>query len=389
MTKNPLLVRFTIIFVILSLTISGCWNRKELDTLAIVVGFAIDQPDESEQVQITAQILRPSLLGVAGGGSAGGGDKPYWNITLSTNEVFNGIREFTHESNRKLYFGHNQIYLLSEDAAKKGLRNYLDLFFRDPETRRTTWVSVVKGKASEVLDTKAELEEVPSINLSQLMDTQGATSKTVTVNMIDLMTRLMSKTTSPITSVIEVIGEGKDKKAILSGTAVFRQDRLTGYLNKTETRGLLWVLNKVKSGIIMVKSPDGKSEVCLEILRASSKVTPSIKDDKLHILVKIKEEGNLGSQISSEDLTELATWKALEKSQALAIHAEIMAAVQKAQEYQLDIFGFGDAVHRKYPKLWKEIEGQWEEYFTELDVTVDVEAKLRRSGMITKPPVPE
>jgi spore germination protein KC len=42
--------------------------------------------------------------------------------------------------------------------------------------------------------------------------------------------------------------------------------------------------------------------------------------------------------------------------------------VQKV--YGLDIFGFGEAVHRKYPTDWKTLKRNWNEKFAEADVIV-------------------
>ncbi len=55
----------------------------------------------------------------------------------------------------------------------------------------------------------------------------------------------------------------------ITGAAVFRKDRLVGWLGKQETRGLLWVMGRVRSGIIVIEHPaDSDEYVGLEILRA-------------------------------------------------------------------------------------------------------------------------
>ncbi|MBZ4653418.1 MAG: germination protein Ger(X)C family [Peptococcaceae bacterium] len=390
--RGSLFLRILAISLIILLT-AGCWNRRELDTLAIVSGTGIDKPEEPGKVQITVQIIKPGEMKApqAGGGGEGGsgGQKPYWTVTATGDTVFDTIREMAHKSNRKLFFPHNEIIILGEDAAEEGVQKYLDFFARDHEPRWLAWVLVGKNTASEVLETKAELEKVPAISISKLIEARGATSEASAVTLHEFLTRLMSKTTAPVASLIEVSGQGKEKTALLTGTAVFKKDKLAGYLNKTETRGLLWVLNEIKSGIIDVECPGGKGKVSLEIIRARSKIIPEIKDNTLHLAVEIDEEGNLGSQMCSDDLTSESAWKTLEKNQAAVIHNEVMAALKKARELNTDIFGFGEAVHKKYPKLWKDIEDKWDEFFPNLEVAVIVDAKLRRSGLITKTVKPE
>jgi len=368
---------------------TGCWNRRELNSLAILSGLAIDKAEDPSKIQITAQILKPGEIKAPSGGGGGGGAKAYLNLTSTGDTFFEAIRGFTHEINRKVYLPHNQIIIFSQEAAKEGVRKHLDFIIRDHEPRLMVWILVSKGKAGEVLETKAELEKVPAIRISQLIEAQGATSETTVVKLHEFLPRLMSKTTAPVASLVEVSGEGQEKTARLEGTAVFKQDKLAGFLNKEETRGLLWVLGQVKSGIIAVESPGGNGKASLEIIRASSKITPEIKDNELYITVEINEEGNLGDQMGTEDLTTPAAWTSLEKRQAAAIRKEIMAAIKKAQELNTDIFGFGDAVHRKYPKVWKDIEKQWDEFFPDLEVKLIINAKLRRTGITTKAAKPE
>lgn len=89
------------------------------------------------------------------------------------------------------------------------------------------------------------------------------------------------------------------------------------------------------------------------------------------------------------DITKPGILEELEERQKAAIEDEIMAAVFKAQELNADIFGFGEAVRRKYPKQWKQLEDKWDEIFPTLEVNMVVDAKIRRTGKITKPAEPK
>lgn len=370
----------------------GCWNRRELDQLAIVSGIAIDQAEEKDKIKVTAQIIKPGDIQITGesGGGGGGGGKPYLNVTNTGDTFFETLMRFTHFVDRRLYLPHNEVLIFGDKMARSGVHKCMDFFLRDAETRLTTWVVVAKGEAGEVLDAKAELEKIPAMNLSMLIDAYVATSEVIASNVNMFGQRLMSKTTAPIASLVEVEKTGEEKKARLVGTAVFRKDKLVGYLTLTETRGLLWVLNKVRSGIIVVQEPDGKGEVSLEILRAKCELTPGLKNDGTpYIMVKIKEEANLGEERGSANLMSMEAWTILEKHQAGVIRHEIESALAKARWLKADIFGFGEEIYKKYPAVWKKLEPHWDEIFPELEVKIAVEADLRRTGLTTRPAVPE
>lgn len=67
------------------------------------------------------------------------------------------------------------------------------------------------------------------------------------------------------------------------------------------------------------------------------------------------------------------------------IKRQIENSVQHMQKEQADIFGFGEAVHRSDPKVWKELKKEWNnDYFPELKVNVKVDTYVRRSGLRNK-----
>ncbi|TGE34604.1 Ger(x)C family spore germination protein [Desulfosporosinus sp. Sb-LF] len=390
--KNHYKIIVTIITLLaIALGTTGCWNRRELPTLAIVLGVGVDRIEDTGKLKLTAQIVKTATLKTSSteDSSSGSSGDAFWNATNTGDSMFETVRDFTHKTNRKLYWPHNQVIIFGHSLAEKGVQQYIDFFIRDQEPRLGVWVLVADDKASDVLDVKPKLEKIPAVNLADLMEDQSASSQTSVIKLYEFITRLMSQTTAPIAPIVEVQGKGNDKELIVTGTAVFKRDQLIGKLDKEETRGLLWVIDKVKSGIIDVNCPDSDAKVNLEIIRTKGKFTSEIIDNKPYIKVDIKEEGNIASQSCSDSLVSPATVAALEAEQANAIKEEIKAALSKAQKLNADIFGFGDAIHQRHPSEWKEMKTNWNELFPDLEVEINVEAKLRRSGIIGQPPAPE
>ncbi|HPD01686.1 MAG TPA: Ger(x)C family spore germination C-terminal domain-containing protein, partial [Acetivibrio sp.] len=61
-------------------------------------------------------------------------------------------------------------------------------------------------------------------------------------------------------------------------------------------------------------------------------------------------------------------------------------ALNKAQkELKTDIFGFGEEIHRKHPKLWKKLKKEWSNKFPDLPVNITVEVETKQLGGIGKP----
>ncbi|HBW35227.1 Ger(x)C family spore germination protein [Desulfosporosinus sp. BICA1-9] len=383
--KRRILILITSILLLAMLT--GCWNRRELTALSIVQAMGIDRTENNE-ISLTFQLLLPGELKVKGGGGKG------VSIVTSTGEtLFDALRNAALESDRKLYGGHIKVVVIGEEAAKAGIIPLLDFARRDHEWRELPYFFIARGgTAKDIIKGEHEQEKIPAKAMESLAKATKATSKLPKVNLHEVLKTLSSKTTDMIAPGIQVIEkkiDNKTKKIIeLDETAIFKKDKLVGWFDWTETRGLLWILGEVKSGIIVVESPkDEKKKVSLEILRASSKVKPEITDGKLMITVEVKEEGNLGEQMSQVYLTKPDTFKELEEKQAAAIEDEINSALRKAQAWGVDIFQFGEAFHRKFPKEWPELKENWDEEFKKLEVTVEVDANLRGVGISTAPAI--
>lgn len=373
--------------ILLILSLCGCWNSRELDDLGIVMGVGVDTTDGSS-VKITAQVVKAAEIKSTKNDSGSKEAIAFWNIQNIGNTVFDTIRGLTRKSSRRLFFPHNQVIVFGHAVAEEGLQKYMDFFTRDPETRDNVWVLVSEGTAEEMLNVKSELEKIPANNMAKLIkDEASSTSQTGAVRLREFITRRMSKTTAPVAPIVGITGEGDEKIVAIAGTAVFKDDKLVGEMDRTEGRGLLWVLGEVKSGIIEIEGPD-KRLVSTEIIRASGKMEPEVKNNQINIKITINEEGNIGEQEGTLNLSRLDAIALLEKNKSELIKNEVQAAVKKAKELNADVFGFGEAVHKKYPKQWKDLEGKWEDIFRTIKVEVNVEAKLRLMGRTILPAVP-
>lgn len=378
-----------------TLTLTGCWNSRELDSLAITLGYAVDKSPDEGMIDLTAQV---ALIADGGGGSSDGGSESssksstaeaFWNVTGTGRNIFSIVRDFTHKTSRKLYNPHCQIIIFGNDLAEEGIRNYLDIFFRDHETRLTVYVLVARNRADEILSLQPKLTQLTSLSISELIEGQGANSETVKIRVMDFLNRLISETTAPIAPIIGIENEGGEEVIKVGGTAVFKDDKKIGELNNTETRGLLWVLGQVESGAITLNSPDGDGNVEIEIIDAQSSVEVELNDDgSVSAHVKITESGNIAGQTGAVDLSKDENVDILEDSLRNEIANEVLLSIQKSKELGADVYGFGDMVYKKYPKQWEEMKGNWEELFKNMYIEVEVEASIKGSGRIIKPAYP-
>ncbi|URZ09090.1 Ger(x)C family spore germination protein [Clostridium felsineum] len=375
--------------ILIALNLVSCIDSKELNKLGIVLSVGIDKIKDCNDIEMSVETAK--LSGNKSNPSGGGGAPSSSVSTLILTETGNSLGKIVSTFNRKLdrqlFFSHNQVIIFGESAAKDGIAKYLDFFMRFRETRLLVWLLIAKGDVKNILNVPPNMEDTQGRNISELLTEQKEVSDIPNINLKDFTERIMSKTTSPIIPIIEISTNGNKAKPTLrlSKTAVFKKDQMIGSLNSEQTRGLLWALNKVKTGDVTVTLPKAKGTIDIETIKAKGKISAKLKDNKITMQIKVKQEGNLLEQNSSENLATPDTYKIIEKKEEETIKNQIEAAILKSKDLNSDIFGFGDTIYRKYPKYFKEIEPHWNKTFKDLKIIVDVNCKLRRNGRISKP----
>lgn len=385
--RTPAALRLTALALAL-LCLTGCWDIRELDSLAIVLGIGVDQAPAPDDYSMTVQIVQSNTNASSSSGQTSGSADRYYNVTNSGTAMAPILRYFTHILSRRIYTAHNEVLIFGEDLARKGVGDCLDYFSRDNETRMTVYVMISRGKAADIFEVPPILEDIPASDIAQLVEDQDANSQTVVATFLDLTAATDDSSRSVVLPMIEKKEINGRQELRLDGSAVLKNEKMIGELDRQETRGYLWIMGQVKSGIINANVKGAR--VSTEIYRSTGKVTPVLQPDgTFQMKVEIFEEGNMDEQTSSYNVATTKGLTQLEEALKQTIQQEITAALDKAQRMDADIFGFGSAIYRHYPKEWDKIKPYWNEIFKTLKVTVDVRVRVRGVGRIVRPDYPE
>ncbi|KGR80064.1 Ger(x)C family spore germination protein [Ureibacillus manganicus] len=375
--------------LILSLFLTGCWDRRELNQLAITLAMGIEKIEDNYQV--SAQVVVPSEMSMKGStGSA--------KVTLYTargDTVYEAVRKMTMDSPRKIYPGHLQMLVISEDLAKEGIGESLDLLSRDWELRPDFYVVVTKNTSpAEILNVSTNLESIPAnkmFNSLNMSEVAWAGAKSITLD--ELIADLISDGKEAVITGVQLIGDpkiGSSKNNVekispaasiqYDNLAVFKGDKMVGWLTKDETIGYSYVTNSVKTTVRPISCPkDGK--VSIEVFKSNSVIKGFINKGNPEVNININLEGNVGSVECHINLSELGTISELEKIYEKELKENINNTIVTLQEqYKSDVFGFGEAIHRSNPKEWNKIKDNWDEEFSKLKFNVKVDLKIVRTG---------
>ncbi|MEH7438354.1 Ger(x)C family spore germination protein [Neobacillus drentensis] len=388
----------TIIILLLLLPVlSGCWNQKELTDLAFVMALGIDKGKE-KKFNLSFQLVNPG--NVSTGQTGGGNGLPIAVYRSSGDTITEAARNATKKVSRRLYYAHTNVVVISEEVAKESLLYVLDALDRDPEFRTTTELVIAKGsKAEDIVTTLTILDRLPVTKITkQIKFSESMLGENMSLNIDDFLNGLLSNGKQPIANGYRLVGDKpKARKAEnlqktttdaflqSDGLAVFNKGKLRGWIKHDKARGIIWVLDKVKSTDININWEGKKNALSVSPIRSKTKVSVRIVNDKPIINVKIENEGWISEANTAIDLDNPEVIAQIEKLTEKEITKQIHASVKEAQKLKSDILGFGEKVHIANPRLWKKIQGNWDEEFSGLQVNVHVDSYIRRQGIRTKP----
>lgn len=357
--KKFVLIIITLFILLIS---SGCYNYKEINDMSIVSSIGIDKDNKNDKYIVSAQIMN----------SKESEDSEDSQITVYTKEgdtVHEALRNITLKSPRKLYGNHLSKIVLSEDVAKEGIDNILDIFNRITEVRNEFIITIVKeDKASDVLKVLTTTESIPAeyvkLSLKIADKTSGLTYATKLDEFISLY---LKKGIDPVVPVLKI--DKKEKKGttinnitttnpiskiVIEDLAVTNKGKLETYLKNEEIIGYNFLRNQIQKMIIPVKCDDENNYASILILKNKTKSNAAKKDNKYIINFNINSEAIITEYNCKKDLTDEKVIKELEKDTEKKINRYIKKSLNKQKETKGKFLGLERIIYLDYPKYKNE-----------------------------------
>ena len=370
------------IFIINSILLSGCSNYRELDKLTLIAGLTIDKNEQGKYL-VTVETVDLN---------EGGRDTKIKSKLIDSygDTVVDAVRNLLNIVSPKPYWGQLQLVIISQEVAKEGIVKILDTLVRYTEVRLNIDIIVSKGKtAKEIFDSQILTTEIRSYEIKKMLGEQMRyLSKTYRVKAYEIINYLSGEGISSVMPAIRVTENQGEKTAELSGSAVFKRDKLVGFLNGDETKSLLFIRDKIRGGVLSVKEPprSGHANVTLGIEGSKTKLKPAYSNGKVTINIQINTKVTMLENGTNKSFMDENKRSVLKHDTEEMLKANIKNVIRKVQEdYGADVFGFGNTIYRDMPSLWKEIKPGWKDIFKSLDVNVSINIDIRNLGLLDKP----
>ncbi len=407
-----------IAITILAVTISGCYDLREIDDLAYVVAIGLDK-GENNYLKMTLQFVVPVALG--GGEKSGDSDKSSTITTIETPTIYAGLNIVNSYLSKEINLSHAKVLVISKKLAADGLEKYIHAIIRGREFRPNMHVVIARESAEGYIKSVKPLLEVNPAKYYEMVHKGYKYTGFITPS--TLTNFYMQEESSSTQAVATLVGVSKyesakdfnnqastseskgreiplegdfkggditkigESKSENMGLAVFDGAKMVGELDGEETLFYLMLTGKYEHSYVSFPDPIKKGDFILLDVKQSRIPIRKVKleGEKPDIYTKIILEANILSIQSGINYESEENVQILQNSAEKFISEGMKRFLDRTTlEFNSDICGFGNALRWKFLTWGKWEDFRWLEKYKDSAFNIDVDLKIRRPGLMLK-----
>jgi spore germination protein KC len=366
-----------------SLLVSGCSQKrvltssKEVENLELVRTVGIDKNEDMVKITVCAAT------------GTEGKSKFFTEEAPTFSQAVNDMQKLP--VGKETVFSHTEHIVISEDAARDGIGDYLDYVERSDDLRTGTGFFIAKGsEAGELLTGTTGEDTSVSELLKFLIDNITLMGNGYVFNCGEIASSLSDTGCALILAVSaktsEGLYEGEAEKTLYpDGFAVIQDGKLTGFISQDEAMGAMLLMGKTRSGDITLDL-DG-TLVSVNLTKAKVNLTPIFDGNSLK---KIKAEldirGNIVSVSAPLDIDDDEIREKLSTKLSEIEENRVRSAIDASQNMDADFMNIYKKILLKSPIKCQEIEDRWSEILSRIDFEISANSELIRTFDINDPP---
>ncbi|MEW9702146.1 Ger(x)C family spore germination protein [Paenibacillus sp. SI8] len=392
-------MRKILLFVLLTslmASLTGCWDLNELNESSLITGMTLE-PGQNHKVRVTVELLNANE---AQAHKPGKGGAPSIIQSSEGNTIGEAVTLLNQSVDRTMLSSHIGVIIIDEKLARLGISEHLDTLQRARAVREDVQILISKNtRASDLLKILYPQGTYSSLKLrSQLNSYKKTWGGIANSRLFDLTQALLVEGREAAIGAVTLKGSPKDGENLenvksvvpktlveLAGMAVFRDDKLLGFLTAENSRMVVMARNQFLRGTTLSVPLEEKGKyAAIRLFRIKAKMQTTMKNGKPDMRLTLHGEGIIASIDKKEHLDEVAGFRHMEALTSTYVQQQMSTAIDNIQrKYGVDIFGFGEQLFRRHYKQYQEIAGNWNQLFTNSPVTVECNINLLRSELKT------
>ena len=372
-----------IFLLLITFLLTGCYDQKELNSIAIMTATEINKVDN--EFIVSAQVVNPQSKDTVNV------QAPFIIYEGKGQTIHEAYRNIKLQSSRYLYPNHMQILIVNQNLAKEDISQIVDFFLRIPDIRSE--FNVLIGKTNNILSITTPIDDVSATSILDTMETNNkylGITNFVTFN--ELANMDLNKKLEIILPSIEAIDYTEESTTTantektkieslykLDNLAIFKDNKLLGYLTKDESITYNLIKNKAKS-ILITNECEKNKYMTVEATDIKSDISTKNKE----INIKVEMTGNINETMCNIKLNDEKNIKKIEKDLNKYIEDKITKSINNIRKtYNSDVFGFLDLIYKTDYETYKKIKDTWyEKEFQNIKINIKTSINVIGKGNV-------
>lgn len=369
-----------LLLCLFSFCLVGCWDYTEIELVNFVFGVGIDQI-EPDFVLVT-EIIKST---------GAGQEAEFKTVEISTKglSLAGTAHALVNPAGMTLFWAHAQVFIISEEVARGGIIPALDFAVRGRDLRTSILFFVAKDcTVEEIFQSKPLFTDSVSAQLVNVVKFHPQLPIFYPQEMWQFNKEMIKSGISGSLPTVQLVHEEGELVPIVKGTALFKLDRMVGWLDGEESQIFSLLKGLDHRGRFVMDTVIDKQEapVTYRIMGNQVEIKPVMDGDKLTMKINMRLQLSV-SEISSAEL-DFYQDEVIAKMQSQVAAAfkrrtdELLWKIQ--EEYNTDVLGFGLLLKRKHPDWWRDHAEGWDDDLRNLNVNVHVECEITKSGVTSE-----
>jgi spore germination protein len=377
--------RILVLYIAFVVIMSSCVETKQLEKLGLITAQGYDLEKEN-QIKGTVVVhkfdpLAENLTKV---------------ITVKANTSKALRQKQNLEIDQKLVLGQLRCVIYSKELAKKGISQLVDALNRDPTVGNMVYLTIAENDAISIMTIE---EKKLKVNLGtylynlikQNVESEQLTSPTLH----EFNHNFMDHGRDPVLPILKI----KDDGVIISGIALFKDDKIVGELASDKLFYAKVLSDRYRSGThemgfnrsqfkkIIKKRDLGESKevydklfISIDSIRSNAKIK-LIDKKKLHFRVEVHLDSRLLETTEPLDLSTSNNIKFIEKIINKEMEKQIKQLLEYFRKKKVDPIGIGNKYMAKI-RTKPLTEKEWRELYKNSTFEVKVKNTIVKTGVI-------
>lgn len=398
----------------LVLLLCGCYDNNETDNLVYATALGVDKGTDNNY-SFTIQYARVFEINTGSEGGESGADILN-TMTVEAPTVYSAVSLANHTISKQFVLSHLKLIVFSEELARDGLGEFVDVMMRSDEIRPHIYMAVSRDSAKNYLESVKPSIEINPIKYYQLIYDGKYSAYIPEFDNVELCFYHNSPEHDVVLPVASAVSEPEENEegtqniqlrnesfeyrlknyiagdfkresknpSEIMGMAIFNGDNLADFAGGVETELYNLLCGNFKMNYTTFEDKNTGEAVTVRLEQAQRpKMSIDISGEVPKINIKLYLEGELlGMPDGSYHDSSLTDFENDVKSSIESASEAFIKRIQK--EYKSDILGTGSVLKRKFLTHSEFEQYNWEEKYQTAEFNIETEFDIRRTGQIIR-----